>query len=404
MIPITPHQFTIFRIILGVYLLVHFASLIPYAPEMFSNQGLIPNGFWNPTSKIFPNILNYFDAPTFTRGFLVFLSILSALLIIGWRRPWVSVLLWYGWACLFNRNIFTGNPGLAFLGWILLALVVIPTGEPWAKGSEKNPGWTFPREIYYGAWILLSLGYTLSGIHKLGSPSWIDGTALSHVLSNPLARNNFLCEWLISMPELLKLLTWGTLALEILFAPLALFSKLRPWVWLAMVIMHFGIMCVIDFADLTVGVLMFHMFTFDARWLPARSLIQDQRPILFFDGICGLCNGFIDFLLQEERAPVYQFSPLQGDAAGHYLDEAHRSQLDSLALWEDHTVLRKSSAALKCLVDIGGIWGLFRIFYLIPTSVRDRVYDVIASNRYQMFGKRGTCRFPTPEEKARFLE
>ncbi len=404
MIPVTPHQFSVFRIVLGSYFLVHFASLVPYAPEMFSGQGLVPNGFWNPTGKIFPNILNYLDSPLFTQVFTVFLAILSALLIIGWRRPWVSVLLWYGWACLFNRNIFTGNPGLAFLGWILLALVVIPSGEPLSKGPEKKPEWMFPKEIFYGAWILLSLGYTLSGIHKLGSPSWVDGTALFHVLSNPLARDNFICEWMLAMPGFLKILTWGALTLEILFAPLALFPKLRPWVWLAMVGMHFGILGVIDFADLTVGVLMFHLFTFDARWLPARSTIQEQRPILFFDGICGLCNGFIDFLLQEERTPIYQFSPLQGDAARHYLDESHRSQLDSLALWENQTVLRKSSAALKCLVDVGGIWGLFRIFYWVPISIRDWVYDIIASNRYQMFGKRGTCRFPTPEERARFLD
>ena len=389
---------------MGAYLFIHFASLIPYAPEMFSNQGLIPNGFWNPTSNVFPNILNFYDAPKFTQIFLLFLTFLSGLLIIGWRRPWVSFFLWYGWACLFNRNIFISNPSLAFMGWILLAFVVIPSGEPLSKGTEKNTDWTFPKEIFYSAWILLSLGYTLSGIHKLGSPSWIDGTALYHILSNPLGRDNILCEWLVSMPGLLNLLTWGTLGLEILFAPLALFSRLRPWVWLAVVVMHFGVLGVIDFADLTFGILMFHFFTFDARWLPARTSIPDQRPILFFDGVCGLCNGFIDFLLQEEKTPVYQFSPLQGDAARHYLDENQRTQLESLVLLRDNKVLLKSSATLKCLVDMGGIWGFSRVLYLVPVSVRDWAYDVIASNRYQMFGKRGTCRFPTPEEKARFLE
>jgi len=380
------------------------ASLIPYAPEMFSNQGLVPDGFWNPTSKIFPNILNYYDGPIFTQTFLVLLTVFSAILIMGWRRPWVAILLWYGWACLFNRNIFIGNPGLPFIGWLLLALAVIPTGEPLAKGTTKNPDWIFPKEVFYGAWILLSLGYTLSGIHKLGSPSWVDGTALYHVFSNPLARNNFICEWMLTMPEILKILTWGALGLEILFAPLALFSKLRPWVWLAMVGMHLCIIGAIDFADLTVGVLMFHLFTFDARWFPARSSFKNQEPILFFDGVCGLCSGFIDFLLQEDKTPVYKFSPLQGDTAKHYLDEAYRSQLDSLALWENKVTLQKSSAVLKCLRDIGGIWGVSSIFYLVPVMFRDRVYDFIARNRYKIFGERETCRLPTLEEKNRFLE
>lgn len=402
--PVSPHQFALFRILLGTYLLIHFTCLVPYAPEMFSERGLIPDGFWNPTSSILPNILNYYDAPVFTQAFLVLLAVLSGLLILGWRRPWVAILLWYGWACLFNRNIFIGNPGLAFVGWILLALVVIPTGEPLSKGKETNPDWTFPKEVFYGAWILLALGYTFSGIHKLGSPSWVDGSALSHVLSNPLARDTALREGLMAMPGLLKIMTWGTLGLEILFAPLALFMKLRPWVWAAMVGLHLGIIGVIDFADLTAGILLFHLFTFDARWLPARTAFNHQPPILFFDGVCGLCNRFIDFLLQEDKTRVYQFSALQGDAARHYLNEEHRTQLDSLAVWDDGVTLRKSSAVLKCLADIGGVWGLSRIFYLIPAPVRDWVYDRIANNRYSLFGKRGTCRFPTPEEKTRILE
>ena len=292
----------------------------------------------------------------------MFLTILSGLFVIGWRRPWVAFLLWYGWACLFNRNIFIANPSLPFMGWLLLAFVVIPSGEPLSKGTEKNPDWEFPKEIFYGAWILLSLGYTISGIHKLGSPSWIDGSAIYHVLSNPLGRNNLLCEWMISMPELLRILTWGTLCIEILFAPLALFPRIRPWIWLTVVFMHFGILGVIDFADLTFGILMFHFFTFDARWLPARSSIRDQRPIIFFDGVCGLCNAFIDFLLQEDKTPVYQFSPLQGEAARYYLNELQRTQLESLVLWEEHKVFLKSSASLKCLVDIGGIWDCSAFF------------------------------------------
>ena len=404
MIPVTPHQFALFRIMMGAYLLIHFANLIPYASEMFSNQGLIPNGLWNPTSKIFPNILNLYDSPVFTQTFLVMMTVLSGLLMIGWKRPWVAFLLWYGWACLFNRNIFTANPSLPFIGWLLIAFVFIPSGEPLSKGTEKSHNWFFPKEIFYGAWILLSLGYTFSGIDKLESPSWLNGTALYHILSNPLGRNNYLCKWLVSMPEFLTLLTWGILGLEIFFAPLALFSRFRPWIWLAVVLMHFGALGAIDFADLTFGILMFHFFIFDARWVPARTSIRNQTPILFFDGICGLCNGFIDFLLQEERIPVYKFSPLQGKAAAHYLNETQQTQLDSLIIWRDNTILLKSSATLKCLVDLGGIWGLFRVFYLIPAPVRDGFYDFIASNRYKIFGKRETCRLPTPEEKNRFLE
>ncbi len=101
---------------------------------------------------------------------------------------------------------------------------------------------------------------------------------------------------------------------------------------------------------------------------------------------------------------MYQYSPLQGEAAKQYLEEADRSQLNSLALWDGQRILRKSSAVLKCLTDIGGFWGLARVFYIVPEGLRDWGYDLIAQNRYRFFGKHDTCRIPTEEEKKQFLE
>ncbi len=401
--PITPFQFSFFRIVFSTYLLFHFVDLIPYGPEMFSNKGLIPDGYLNPTSSVFPNLLYWLDSPKEITIFISLLALLSLLLLLGVERRIISLLIWYGWACLFNRNIFTGNPGLAYIGWILLAMAFIPKGEP-LTWNKKVFSWEFPKEIYWGGWFLISLGYTISGIHKLGSPSWIDGTAIYHVLNNPLARDTQLREWLIQFPEFLKVCTWVSLFLEITYLPFALNRKTRPLIWTAMVGMHLGILITIDFADLTAGVLMFHLFVFDNRWMKPQSVKNNQNPILFFDGICGLCNRFIDFLVAEDQSKILRYSPLQGKTANQQLTAEQLKSLDSLVVHIGQRAYIKSTAVLTLFSYIGGFWKLISIFWIFPRPVRDWIYDLLASHRYKIFGKKETCRLPTPEEKPLFLD
>ena len=102
--------------------------------------------------------------------------------------------------------------------------------------------------------------------------------APSHMCSdNPLARPGAIRELLLSLPEwLLHVATWGVLGLELSFAPLALVRRLRPWLWLIMLLMHLGLIVVIDFADLSLGMVMLHLFTFDPGWVKAWR--QEDSP------------------------------------------------------------------------------------------------------------------------------
>jgi hypothetical protein len=266
--PCTARQFAAFRIVLGVYLAVHLVMLVPYGPELFGASGVVPDPSLQPTYPVFPNLLAVVDSPEATQAFLAALTALALALACGWRRPWVAVLLWYGWACLFNRNNFIGNPGLPSVGWLLLACAVVPPGEPYAWGAPERPNWRMPVVLVWGAWGIMALGYTLSGVHKLGAPSWADGTAIHHLLGNPLARHTPLRIWLLASPPwATTAMSYSALALEVLFLPLAICRWTRPMAWGAMVLMHLGIVTLISFADLTAGVLMLHLFTFDAAWL-----------------------------------------------------------------------------------------------------------------------------------------
>jgi len=127
-------------------------------------------------------------------------------------------------------------------------------------------------------------------------------------------------------------------------------------------------------------------------------------PIVFYDGVCNLCDAFVDFAVRHDRRAVFRYAPLQGTTAAAYLDPTFREMLTSVALLDDGTVYRKSDAALRVLAGMGGAWRLALIFLLVPLPIRDWVYDHVAHNRYRWFGKRTSCRIPTPEERGRFLE
>ncbi|MDD9941191.1 MAG: hypothetical protein OXU20_09150 [Myxococcales bacterium] len=266
-----PAQFRVFRVVFGTYLCIHFWMLSADAPEVFSNAGMLPDGSLNPTARVFPNLLLWFDSPAQVVAFCLSLAGLSLGIALGIHRRVLAPVVWYGLACLFNRNVLISNPSLAFVGWLLLATALIPEGEGWAlrpTGRPSPEGFTLPPRLYWGAWYLTAVGYTASGLHKLSAPSWRDGSALSHVLSIPLARDVPWRSWFLALdPTVLHILTWGALAAECIYLPLAIHRSTRPIAWISMVCMHIGILCFVDFADLTCAMLIVHLFLFDPRWL-----------------------------------------------------------------------------------------------------------------------------------------
>lgn len=129
-----------------------------------------------------------------------------------------------------------------------------------------------------------------------------------------------------------------------------------------------------------------------------------SHTTVFFDGVCGLCNGFVDFLVQRDRGRRLRYAPLQGTTAAQLalLQQLPRD-LDSVVVVEGTRMRVKSDAALHVLAQLGGAWRAATLLRVIPRLVRDGVYDVIARNRYGWFGRRETCRIPAPDEAPWFL-
>jgi len=391
------YQFALFRMIFGLYLLVHFLYLIPVAGELWSSAGFISDVKLNPSYGFFPNMLYVWSTPLAVTVFVSVMAMLSFFVMIGFYRRTASVLLWYGWACLFHQNNLILNPGIPMVGWLLLALALIPKGEGWGL-SKADKEWAMPSILFWGAWIIAGVAYTISGLDKAMAPSWQDGSAITHLLNNPLARDYFLRDFFLWMPEVFRqFLTWFTLVLEVVFGLLALFSKTRKWAWIMIMAMHFGILLIVDFPDLTLGVIMLHLFTFDARWF---SIAKGER-IIIFDGVCGFCNKSIDALMRLDEDKLFKYTSLQGEYAKKL---AIPKGLDSIIFYDNGTLYYKSTAILKILRSLGGIWILSNIFYIIPKIVRDFIYDIIAKYRYYIFGKMESCRMPTKDEVTLFID
>lgn len=127
-------------------------------------------------------------------------------------------------------------------------------------------------------------------------------------------------------------------------------------------------------------------------------------PVIYFDGFCGLCNGFVDFVLSRDKARRFRFAPLQGSTAKARFGDPGDVDPTTIVLEEDGRTFERSTAALRIISGLGGGWSIVSVLGLVPRFLRDAVYDWVARHRYGWFGKRDSCRLPSPEERAVFLD
>lgn len=130
-----------------------------------------------------------------------------------------------------------------------------------------------------------------------------------------------------------------------------------------------------------------------------------DHPILFFDGVCNLCNSWVDYVIRRDKDRVFRFASLQGETARKMVpDYAKPGDLSTLVLLDEKGQHIRSTAALRMMRRLGGFsGGLATVLLAIPRPIRDLGYRVVAANRYRLFGQKDSCRLPTPQERALFL-
>ena len=135
--------------------------------------------------------------------------------------------------------------------------------------------------------------------------------------------------------------------------------------------------------------------------------LPKDKKIILFDGVCNLCDSAVQFIIKHDKKDIFRFISLQSDLGKeitNYLG-INRTNLDSIILYQPgYAYYHKSQAVFEIAKDLGGIYSLSTIFSVLPSSLTNNMYDYIAKNRYNWYGKKVSCMLPTNDLKAKFLE
>jgi predicted DCC family thiol-disulfide oxidoreductase YuxK len=137
-----------------------------------------------------------------------------------------------------------------------------------------------------------------------------------------------------------------------------------------------------------------------------------SNPILLYDGVCGLCNRLVQFVLRRDHDAVFRFASLQSALAAHILTRhgANPNDLDTFYVVVNYNedgeaLLSRSDAVIEVLKQLGGIWRVAAFALgIVPRFLRDWAYRVVARNRYRVFGRYDTCPLPSEATRSRFLD
>jgi predicted DCC family thiol-disulfide oxidoreductase YuxK len=135
-----------------------------------------------------------------------------------------------------------------------------------------------------------------------------------------------------------------------------------------------------------------------------RTSATTEEPVILFDGVCNLCNSFVNFVMDHDGG-TFRFASIQSDVGSELMRTVGLSpeDLETFVVVDGDSVYTKSTAALLVLRELGLPYSLLYPSVVLPSLVRDPIYEFVAAHRYDWFGKRDTCRIPTEETKDRFL-
>jgi len=132
---------------------------------------------------------------------------------------------------------------------------------------------------------------------------------------------------------------------------------------------------------------------------------MSNSKLILFDGVCNLCNGFVQFVIKNDKQKLFKFGSLQSEnSKSILLNLGVEQNLKTVILIDDGVAYFKSDAALQIMKQLQFPFKILYIFIIVPRFIRNWVYDFIAKYRYKFFGKKDTCMVPTQELKERFID
>ena len=131
-----------------------------------------------------------------------------------------------------------------------------------------------------------------------------------------------------------------------------------------------------------------------------------NHPVLLFDGVCNVCNEYVQFILKRDSKGFFRFASLQSDAGKAILRKYNlpTDTIDTVVMIENQIAYTRSDVGIRMTRYMGGLWPLLYGLIIIPKAIRDAIYNWIAKNRYKWFGKKESCMIPNPKWRDRFLD
>jgi predicted DCC family thiol-disulfide oxidoreductase YuxK len=358
----TGGQYSLLRIVCGVWMLAHFSSL---------------------SARIFPSAES---------GLLLIALGLTVLIITGLYDRIAAFLLA---GMLFYLQVFTPLGQDRNLPYLVLIGLLLAQQQPAPYGSlqrvreiDPGTGWQMPRWLYVQLWLLMAF--------DLASSGWLRLSNLLDGVDHGITAANRGTMWA----------AWAACAIELSFPLLALVRPLRLWAWLTVIALRPLLLGLSAPADFSMAQWLMHLMFFDPAWI--RPVMTHHPETVFYDGHCGLCHGAVRFLLAEDSdGSRFRFAPLDSDLFLRTVPEHLRRDLpDSLiVLTEQGRLLTRSAAVLHLLHRLGGAWRLLAmIMSPVPQRLRDAAYDAIARVRHRLFpAPEAACPMLPPALRRRFL-
>ena len=398
----TGGQWSVVRALLGIFIAVHCAGLVPRTAEIVASDPsslfrFVPSPLW--IANTAPVATSMALAGT-AAGILIGIGLRDriAALVAAWMLLAISA-----------RAPLTANASLPFVLLLLLvhaAMQRAPYGSLEARG-RLDPGgsWRPNSGAWLALWIALAVGYAASGLFALTGPHRFDDSTIGRALEAWLVRPIEVRATFAWIPvTALIALTHVARAIELLFLPLAVWSRTRPWIWLALLAVHFVHLLLFEGMGHSLAMIVVHVATFDPAWVRSKA---GAKELLFYDGSCGLCHRAVRFVLAEDTDGTrFTFAPLFGETFDAHIGAAQRASLpDSLIVkTTEGRILVRSDGALHILDRLGGLWrALAAIARVAPRPVRDTLYDGIARVRKRLFAApKDVCPLLPPAFRGRF--
>jgi len=128
--------------------------------------------------------------------------------------------------------------------------------------------------------------------------------------------------------------------------------------------------------------------------------------VILFDGVCNLCNGFVQFIIKRDKNRLFQFASLQSNYGRNLIShfKLPLTATGTVILYHDGKVSVESDASIEIISSLGGMWKCVKVFKIFPRFIRNGLYRLLARNRYRLFGKTDQCMVPSDNTKDRFLD